>query len=168
MRGNSGLIIYNATASTNSGWKQNNDYWTSTPLSPNTQYGFRAKARNGDANTTPYCAISSRYTLANLPGAADFSNITQTSIRANWTTNGNPVGTQYYCENTTAGANSGWTTNTYWNSTGLTCGTSYTFRVKARNENGTQTGWTNLGSQSTQQGEGGKAMPWLQLLLLDD
>ena len=149
-RGSSGLYIYNATAGTNSGWKQNNDYWTNTPLSPNTQYGFRARARNGDANTTPYCATSYRYTLANLPGASSFSNVTQTSIRANWTANGNPSGTEYYCENTSTVTNSGWTTNTYWNSAGLTCGTFYTFRVKARNGDGTQTGWTNLGSQSTQ------------------
>jgi hypothetical protein len=148
-RGSSGLIIYNTTAGTNSGWKQNNSYWTSGSLSPNTQYGFRARARNGDGDTTPYSATYYRYTLANLPGAAAFSDITQTSIWANWTANGNPPGTQYFCENTTAGTNSGWTTNTSWNSTGLDCGTSYTFRVKAQNGDGEETGWTSLGSQST-------------------
>jgi hypothetical protein len=148
-RDSSGLIIYNATAVTNSGWKQNNDYWYSSSLSVNTQYGFRARARNGDASMTPYCAISYRYTLANLPGAAGFSNVTQASIQANWKSNGNPAGTRYYCENTTVPSNSGWTTNTSWNSTGLDCGTNYSFRVKARNGDGVETGWTSLGNQET-------------------
>jgi len=149
-RGSSGLRVYNITKGTDSGWKQNNNNWTSSSLSANTQYGFRARARNGDANETGYCSTSYRYTLANAPATSSFSNITQTSIRTNWTANGNPSGTQYYCENTTKGTNSGWTTNSYWNSTGLTCGTSYAFRVKARNGDGVQTGWTNLGSQNTQ------------------
>ena len=149
-RGSSGLIIYNITKGTNSGWKQNNNYWTSSSLSVNTRYGFRAKARNGDGDETPYCSTAYKYTLANPPGASAFSNITQTSIQANWTANGNPSGTEYFCENTTKGTNSGWTTNKYWNSTGLSCGTSYSFRVKTRNGDGVETGWTNLGSQSTQ------------------
>jgi len=147
--GSSGLYIRNDTAGTYSGWKQDNNYWTSSSLNPNTQYTFRAIARNGDANNTPWSPTSSRYTLANLPGAAGFSNVTQTSIQANWTANGNPAGTQYFCENTTAGTNSGWTTNTYWNSTGLDCGTSYSFQVKARNGDGQETSWRSLGSQST-------------------
>ncbi|MGD2269592.1 MAG: hypothetical protein PVI06_04265, partial [Desulfobacterales bacterium] len=148
-RGSSGLILYNVTAGTNSGWQQNNNYWISGSLAVNTQYGFRARARNGDANATPYSSIYYRYTLANTPGAAAFSNVTLTGIRANWTANGNPAGTLYYCENTTAGTNSGWTTNTYWTSSGLTCGTTYAFRVRACNGNGVETGWTTLGSQTT-------------------
>jgi V8-like Glu-specific endopeptidase len=148
-RGSSGIIIYNTTSGTDSGWKQDNNYWTSSPLSPNTQYGFTALARNGDADMTPYSPYSYKYTLSNTPGAAAFTDITQTSIRANWTANGNPAGTQYFCENITAETNSGWTTTTSWNSTGLTCGTSYSFRVKARNGDGVETGWTSLGSQST-------------------
>jgi hypothetical protein len=148
-RDNSGLYIENETMGAGSGWKQNNNYWTSSGLSPNTKYGFRAIARNGDANQTKWSRTSASYTLANQPGAAAFTDITETSIRANWTSNGNPAGTQYLCENTTAGTNSGWTTSTSWNSTGLTCSTKYGFRVKARNGTGVETGWTSLGSQST-------------------
>jgi hypothetical protein len=148
-RGSSGLIIYNVTNGTNSGWNQNNNYWTSDSLSINTQYGFRALARNGDGDNTSYSSTYYRYTLANAPGSSSFSNIGQTSIRANWTANGNPSGTLYYCENQTEGTNSGWTTNTYWDSTNLTCSNSYTFRVMARNGNGVETGWTNLGVQAT-------------------
>jgi len=94
--------------------------------------------------------LASKYTLANVPGTASFSNVTQTSIRANWTANSNRSGTEYWCENTTKGTNSGWTTNTYWESTGLSCGISYSFQVKAKNGDGIETGWTSLGSQSTQ------------------
>ena len=148
-RGSSGLFIENTTLGTNSGWKQDNGFWTSSPLSPNTSYSFRAKARNGDSVETGYCAPTSKYTLANGPGTAAFSNVTQTCIRANWTANGNPGGTQYYCENTSAGTNSGWITTTYWDSCGLVCGTSYSFRVKAKNSEGIETNWTNLGSSAT-------------------
>jgi len=148
-RGSSGLYVQNQTAGTASGWNQNNNYWTSSGLSPNTQYGFRAIARNGDGNQTPWSATSSRYTLANQPGAAGFSNVTQTSIRANWTANGNPAGTEYYCENVTAGTGSGWITGTSWASGGLTPGTAYTFRVRAKNGNDLVTAWVSLGTQST-------------------
>jgi hypothetical protein len=148
--GSSGLYINNTTAATASGWKQNNNYWTSSGLSPNTSYAFRAIARNGDADQTGWSSLYSKYTHAKVPGAAAFSAITQTSIRANWTANGNPAGTQYFCENQTQGTNSGWTTSTSWNSTGLACGNSYSFRVKARNGDGVQTSWVNLGSATTQ------------------
>ncbi len=146
--GSSGLIIYNTTALTNSGWKQNNSYWTSAGLTPNTLYGFNARARNGDADPTPTSPSATAYTLANAPGEMGFTNITQTSMRVLWKPNDNPSGTQYYCENITLGTNSGWTTNTYWDSTGLSCGTSYNFRVRARNAEGTVTVWLT-GSQAT-------------------
>jgi hypothetical protein len=148
-RGSSGLIVYNNTQGTNSGWKQNNDYWTSTSLAPNTQYAFTARARNGDADLTAASPASYAYTLANPPAAAPFSNVTQTSIRANWTANGNPSGTLYLCENTTASTNSGWTTNVYWNETGLTPDQPYHYQVRARNGNGVQTAIVDLGTQQT-------------------
>ena len=148
-RGSSGLIIYNVTRGTNSSWKQNNDYWYSGSLTPNTPYAFRAMARNGDAGMTAYSNYYYRRTLANAPGAGSFSDVTQTSIQANWTANGNPAGTEYYCQNITAGTNSGWTTNTNWNSTGLNCGTPYSFRVMARNAEGYGTAWAGLGIRWT-------------------
>jgi len=147
-RGSSGLLIENTTNGTNSGWKKNNDIWTSNSLAPNTIYSFRAKSRNGDALETGYSPAVSKSTLANAPGAAPFSNVTSTCIRANWTANGNPNGTQYLCENTTAGTNSGWTTNTSWDSCGLSVGPSYSFQVKAVNRDGTPTEPISLGSQA--------------------
>ena len=147
-RGSSGFLIENTTNSSNSGWKQDNSFWTSHLLTPNTSYSFRAKVRNGDAIETGYSPVVSKYTLANVPGSASFSNISQTCIRANWTANGNPAGTQYFCENQTLGTNPDWMTGTSWNSCALSFGTLYSFRVKAKNADGIETDWTSLGSQS--------------------
>ena len=145
----SGLFVACTTLGTSTGWKQDNDWWEVSGLAPNTPYGFRAMARNREGVTTPYCSIHSRFTLANVPGFAHFSNITMSSIQANWTHNGNPVGTEYFCENRTTGQNSGWITDTYWVCGGLAEYTLYRFRVKARNGDGVQTAWRDLGNQIT-------------------
>ena len=120
---------------------------TISSLDPNTTYHFRACASNTEG--TDYGVDKAFTTKANFPGTAPFSNVTTNSIQANWTANGNPSGTQYYCENTTKGTNSGWVTNVYWNSTGLSVNTNYHFQVKAKNKDGVETNWTDLGSQKT-------------------
>ncbi|KKM00821.1 hypothetical protein LCGC14_1800600, partial [marine sediment metagenome] len=148
-RGSSGLMLYNITAGTDSDWQQNNDYWTSTSLSINTQYGFKANVRNGDGDSTGDSSIFYKYSLANIPGTASLSNTTQTSLQANWAANGNPVGTEYLCENLTKGTNSGWTINIYWNETNLNCGTQYCYQVRARNGDGIETISTYLGCKTT-------------------
>ena len=116
-------------------------------LDSNTTYHFRACASNTEG--TVYGADKTFTTQAKNPGTAAFSDVTTNSIRANWTVNGNPAGTQYYCENTTKGTNSGWTTDLDWNSTGLSDNTTYHFQVKAKNADGVETSWTDLGSQKT-------------------
>jgi len=148
-RGSSGLYIWASTGQS-SGWKQNNNYWTCSNLTPNYDTGFIIKARNGNGNETGYCTTVYKYTLANQPGSSSLSNITTNSIQVNWTSNGNYYYTDYYCENTITGQNSGWINNTYaWNCTGLSSGTNYSFRVKAKNSDGIETSWSNLGSQMT-------------------
>jgi hypothetical protein len=138
------------TGGSDSVWQLSTSY-TDSVLQPNHRYGYLVRARDSATtpNVTSYSTTVYKYTLANVPGTAAFSNITQSSIQAGWTANENRSGTVYYCENTTQGTNSGWTTSTSWNSTGLDCSTSYAFRVKARNGDGFETGWTSLGSQST-------------------
>lgn len=121
---------------------------TESDLSVNTQYTRHVHAYNTCGESSPSNGHSV-YTLANAPGPAPFSNITRTSIQANWTANGNPPGTQYFCENVTRETNLGWTSNTYWNETGLDCGTQYCYQVKAKNGDGVPTATTNLGCQST-------------------
>jgi autotransporter-associated beta strand protein len=56
---------------------------------------------------------------------------------------------QYYFENITAGTNSSWITNTSWQSTGLASGTSYDFRVKARDGALNETGYSSTASATT-------------------
>jgi hypothetical protein len=56
----------------------------------------------------------------------------------------------FYAENTTAGTNSGWVADaTSWISSSLTCGTSYTFRIKARNGDSVATSYTSDATTST-------------------
>ena len=132
---------------------QSSTVYTNSELGVNQQYGYRVRASDGIGNFTNYSSTLYAYTWANMPGypssGGPFTNVTETSIRANWTSNGNPPGTEYYCENIDNGTNSGWTTNTFWDSVGLTCGTSYAFRVMARNGDRIVTFWRELDNQYT-------------------
>jgi hypothetical protein len=148
-RGQSGLWLENMTAATGSGWRRDLGFWVSAPLSPNTGYVFRARARNGDAVPTDWSETVTVRTRASEPLTAPFSEVTADSLRAHWSANDNPAGTEYLCENTTTGATSGWTTATAWDCLGLTCGTVYQFRVKARNGDGIETAWAAFADQST-------------------
>jgi hypothetical protein len=137
------------TGGLDSGWQSSASY-ANSGLQPNHRYGYQVKARDSALNETSYSSpVVYKYTLADVPGSAAFFNITQNSIEASWTVNGNRSGTEYYCENTTKGTNSGWTASTSWNSTGLNCNAPYSFRVKARNGEWIETEWVSLGLQST-------------------
>jgi hypothetical protein len=86
-RGTSGLFVVNDTAGSNSGWKQNNDLWTSSGLSPNIRIRQdHGSKRRGD--TTLY-SRPAQIRAGQCSRGRWFSNITLTGIRANWTANGN-------------------------------------------------------------------------------
>ena len=68
----------------------------------------------------------------------------QASDYDSWAANGNPSWTEYICENTTMGTNSGWILETHWDSINLTPGTSYKFTVKSRNAEGVENDWVSL------------------------
>ena len=87
--------------------------------------------------------------LANPPLAKPFIRVSRTSITAAWDTNGNLPGTGYLCENITAITNSSSIQTTSWESTGLIPGETYSFRVKAINDDGIETAYVSLGSKST-------------------
>lgn len=99
-RGQSGLKLENVTAGRVSTWQQQNAFWTSDGLLPNTQYTFRAQARNGDGDDTAFSPLAKVYTRAMVPTPVVFSNVTANSFLTHWGANGNPAGTQYWCENT--------------------------------------------------------------------
>jgi chitodextrinase len=136
------------TGGTTSKWQTATAY-TDSGLQPNHKYSYHVRAQDANGNQNGWSTTAASYTLANPPGAGNFSNVTETSIQANWSANGNSDVTEYYCEISGTDFNSGWITATSWNSTGLTCGKSYSFRVKARSGNGEETAWHNLGSQQT-------------------
>ncbi len=72
----------------------------------------------------------------NIPASLSLIADSETQITASWSTNLNLSTTTYYVENTTTGTNSGWTSNTSWTSTGLSCGVLYSFKVKSKDGNG--------------------------------
>jgi len=118
---------------TSSGWQASATH-TDTELSPNTQYTYKIRAKDSLENTSDYSSTSSKYTLANVPGTPTLTVDSASQITVTLTADSNPLGTEYLITNTTnSDANSGWTADASWISSGLTCNTEYTFTVKARN-----------------------------------
>ena len=118
-------------------------------LSPNVQYAYQVKAKDALENESAFSGISSKYTLANVPNNFSVLADSQTQITLNWEANSNSVGTEYYAENITNATNSGWVSALTWASSGLTCGTSYSFQVKARNGDLVETAETEIIAIST-------------------
>ncbi|MFA5877790.1 MAG: hypothetical protein WC845_00200 [Candidatus Staskawiczbacteria bacterium] len=128
---------------------------TVSGLVPNTQYTVSINAKNGDDVTTDYSSTSSKYTLANAPASTDAAVDSAAQITVSWSANSNASGTEYYVENTTNSTNSGWTTASFWINSGLSCGTSYSFRVKARNGDAVDTDFSDTVSATTSSCGGG-------------
>lgn len=120
-----------------------------TGLSPNTQYTYKVKARDAATNVSDDSETLSKYTLANIPTTPTLVADSTTQITATWTANSNATGTQYYIENTTNSTNSGWIADLSWASSGLTCNTTYSFKVNAKNGNGVETDFTDSAAVAT-------------------
>jgi len=138
-RGQSGLKLENVTAAQVSPWQYDNSFWRSNGLLPNTMYSFRAQARNGDGDYTDFSPLAEIYTLAMEPAKTAFSNVTISRLHTHWGANGNPAGTEYWCQNSVSGANSSWITNTQWLDADLSPNVKSTYQVKARNGDGVET-----------------------------
>lgn len=96
--GSSGLYFANTTMATNSGWKQNNNAWSSTGLSPNVQYSFTGQSRNGDGTVAP-AYPDKKYTLCNVPTMPVVSRPTASTLDvAIGPGDGNPAYTPYCIE----------------------------------------------------------------------
>ncbi len=164
-RDSSGLYIQNTTAGAGSGWKQNNNYWTCSKLIPDTCYYFRAKARNGDGDETPYCSSEGKYTLADTPDAPTVDNPTTSSLDITINPGVNPSYTQYaigisgggdsYYLNAKGGNNGTtpvWQSISSWGTVtaaGLQSNTTYAVEVKARNVEGFETAFGPPGYGTT-------------------
>jgi len=141
--GSSGLGFYRGTDSINSGWKKDNTPWVSSGLSPNTQYKFYARTRNGDGETTDYCANHYKWTLSVPPtsGSVTPSNSSPCpNDPINWTAVGGfgAGKIQYYRYVWNQNETHSWTdTETQWSSgtiqTSPTTGGDWYLHVKGYN-----------------------------------
>jgi len=147
--GLSGLRVDNTTQGTNSGWAAGSVSWTSTGLTPNTQYSFVGLSRNGDGVENPASAETSVVTLAAPPAPAPVFTLTHTSVTVRWSANGNPTGTEFLVENTTSGASSGWTTGLEWLDISTGPSATYSYRGRARNAAGIETAMVPFGDVAT-------------------
>jgi hypothetical protein len=137
------------TGSNDSGWISSTAY-SDSGLSVNHLFCYQVKARDTPTTTpneTEYSTEICIGTLANPPGAGSVTPIGDQTLRVSWGTNGNSIYTDYYVENMTNGRTSGWLDDVdSWDDTGLGCGGPFEYRVKARNGNFVETGWTVIGS----------------------
>lgn len=137
-------ITYTKIATTDS----DTTSYSAIGLSTNTKCWLRVRAENSGTYSN-YATAEAKYTLAEAVAAGTSESRTTTSITVSWEAGNNPAGTYYYCENRTQGTDSGWITDTGWTSSSLTAETDYTFRVKAKNGNDTETAWYSIGTIST-------------------
>jgi hypothetical protein len=118
-------------------------------LQCNSRYNASAYAINGGG--TGYGGLVAFWTLANVPGAPMVNGVTATTLNVTINLNGNPASTEFLIQETggnyvqaggTLGAGQVWQTSTVWGTktvTGLATGSTYTFRVMARNGANTMT-----------------------------
>ena len=116
---------------------------TITTLPVNTQISFKAYATNSVG--TSYGAVSTFWTLANVPNVPSVNTPTTTTLNVIIDPNANPAATQFAIQesggmyvqaNGTLGTTVVWQTAATWGTVvvnGLTPATLYTFAVKARN-----------------------------------
>ena len=166
--GSSAVFFENTTASTNSGYIATST-WNNTGLTPNTQYTYQVKARNGDADETSFSATASQYTLAAVPDLIVGESVTDTQISVRIDGNDNPNGTQYQIYRSTTGtgnptSNPGdwaqvqdWTAhndNDSFFDTSLTASTTYYYIAQTRNDDTPQveSGWGTAQSAATDSG----------------
>ncbi|MDD4972573.1 MAG: GDSL-type esterase/lipase family protein [Paludibacter sp.] len=163
--GSSGLYFAETSGNTggsDSDWTQTNSYQNSG-LSENTQYTFKVKARNGDGTETDYTTTSSKYTLADTPtNLSASSNSNSVSLSVDSFPNDTSGQSGYYFSRS-GGGNSGWIQTNSWTDTGLSCGNSYTYAVKYRNGDGTETSEISTAKSTSGCGGGGMPAGWSNL-----
>ncbi|MGI6423118.1 MAG: DUF2341 domain-containing protein [Candidatus Dojkabacteria bacterium] len=130
-------------------------------LDPNTQYTFRAKARNFDAQETVYSNTVSTYTYATVPSLSDVHAISSSEISLKILNGANPSNTEFAVQETLTGKYVNLTTGALqatadWKQNNtpivvrdLLSGTTYTFKVKARNGDNIETNFSATASATT-------------------
>ena len=128
-----------------------------SPLNPDTTYYLFART-NGSGASSSWAAWPAAVTLAYAPGAGYFDGLAASSMRFNWTANGNHSGTLYRVYVSTApdplapagaAVTSSDTYNTYLSTSGLSPDSACYFRVAAVNYSGVLTSFTAAQSTHT-------------------
>ncbi|MBI4569123.1 MAG: hypothetical protein HY719_12075, partial [Planctomycetes bacterium] len=127
--------------------------WQDTGLPANTQYTYQIKAANSGGESAGSNSVA-KYTLIETPTTSTFGTTTASSIVLNTTglSNLTSGSSGAWFESTTAGGNTGlqaWITVMTATATGLSPNAQYTYRVKARNGDGIETGWSGSASRYT-------------------
>jgi hypothetical protein len=100
-------------------WQSSSSWTEIVGNRSNTRYRLKVQSRNGDQVVSSTGPESALYTQACVPVSGGFTNATSSTIRANWSGNGNGAGTEYLSENLTNSTSSWWTTNIYWQNNNL-------------------------------------------------
>lgn len=125
-------------------------------LSPNVTYYLRGTAYNNNGVAAAFGSQVSTVTLASQPSLAvpSFINVEASSLTVQWGTGGNSPGTVYIVDISSTSDYSGAVTSSETailsiSTAGLYVNELYYARVKARNSQGIESLYTNLGSTST-------------------
>ncbi len=138
-------------------------YIDETGLTPNTQYiGRYIKSYNSSGESIA-SQTASIYTLPETPTGltATTNSNNAITLTTNRFTNDTVGSSGYYFESS-SGNNSGWTQANTWQDTALACGITYSYTVKHRNAESTQTSTIST-IQATSTCAGGNAMQLLRL-----
>jgi hypothetical protein len=149
-------FVAGGTGGSDSGW-QSGTLFTDNGLLANTLYTYRVKARDSasPANETAYSEQATTATLIETPTGVAFGTVTNDSIQLQATgalTNLDDGASGVYFDSTTGGGDGGinaWVQAPTDTATGLEPDASYTFRVKARNQDAIETGYSASSSKAT-------------------
>ncbi|MEW7278042.1 fibronectin type III domain-containing protein [Aquimarina sp. 2201CG1-2-11] len=129
--------------------------YQATGLTAGTEYSFRVKAKDAAGNESGFSNTATASTLPEedtqaptAPSRLAASNETQMTIDLTWTASTDNVavtGYDVYRGNTRIAT----VTGTRYQAAGLTPGTEYSFRVKAKDEAGNESGFSNTATAST-------------------
>jgi IPT/TIG domain/Abnormal spindle-like microcephaly-assoc'd, ASPM-SPD-2-Hydin/Fibronectin type III domain len=133
-----------------------NTSYSDTGLTASTSYSYRVRAQDTNGNDGPYSTVVTLTTPAaipSLPGNLTATSPSSTTIDLSWTASTETGGTvNDYNVQRCAGANCvnfvqiGTSSGTIYNDTGLTNGTTYTYRVQAVDAQDNLSPYSNLAS----------------------